>query len=147
MSEIDPDGGPLLIVFGGAPGTGKTTLSRRLAAELRLPRLCADAIGHTIRASKALADPTINTQWIAHDVLFQLSEELLQTGVSAILDLNLGGISSGRSSTGYAPATRRRAYCRSCCAAHARSASRASASAMRAIPATRAIPRSSSPTR
>jgi predicted kinase len=83
-------GAPLLVVIGGAPGAGKTTLSRRLAAELLLPRLGADAIGHTIRASKALADSTINTQWIAHDVLFQISEEMLQTGVSAILDLNLG---------------------------------------------------------
>jgi predicted kinase len=81
---------PFLIVFGGAPGAGKTTISRRLAADRRLPRLGADTIGRTIRSSQALTDPTIDAQWIAHDVLFQLSEELLQAGVSAILDVNLG---------------------------------------------------------
>jgi len=90
MIALDSSGAPFLIVFGGAPGTGKTTVSRRLAADRRLPRLGADAIGRTIRTSQALTDPTIDAQWIAHDVLFQLSEELLQAGVSAILDMNLG---------------------------------------------------------
>jgi predicted kinase len=89
-NEARTDNTPFLIVFGGAPGAGKTTLSRRLAADRRLPRLGADAIGRTIRTSRALTDPTIDAQWIAHDVLFQLCEELLQAGASAILDINLG---------------------------------------------------------
>ena len=90
MIALDTTSAPFLIVFGGAPGAGKTTLSRRLAADYRLPRLSADVIGQTIRTSQALTDPTIDAQWIAHDVLFQLGEELLQANVSAILDINLG---------------------------------------------------------
>jgi predicted kinase len=90
MIALDSSSAPFLLVLGGAPGAGKTTLSRRLAADYRLPRLGADAIGRTIRSSQALTDPAIDAQWIAHDVLFQLGEELLQAGVSAILDINLG---------------------------------------------------------
>ena len=81
---------PALIVLGGFAGTGKTTLSRRLAVDLGLPRLGTDTIGRTIRRSEAIKGWDINVQWIAHDVLFRLCEEFLRSGVSTILDMNMG---------------------------------------------------------
>jgi len=46
---------PSLIVIGGFPGSGKTTISSKLSYELGVPRLSSDAIGHTIKDS---VDPT-----------------------------------------------------------------------------------------
>ena len=39
---------PLLIIVNGLPGTGKTTLARRLAADLRLPVFHRDGIYETL---------------------------------------------------------------------------------------------------
>jgi len=44
---------PLLLVFGGLPGTGKTTLSRLLAARLGAVYLRIDAIEQAMRAAGA----------------------------------------------------------------------------------------------
>jgi predicted kinase len=83
-------GPPALIVIGGFAGAGKSTLSRRLATDLRMPRLGSDSIGRTIRASKALDGHDVNAYWIAYEVLFHLADRFLQAGVSTILDLNMG---------------------------------------------------------
>ena len=42
---------PALVVIGGFAGTGKTAVSRRLSAELGIPRLGPDTIGRTIKGS------------------------------------------------------------------------------------------------
>lgn len=42
---------PLLIVFGGLPGTGKTTISRELARRLAATYVRIDAIEQTLRAA------------------------------------------------------------------------------------------------
>ncbi len=81
---------PALIVLGGFPGSGKTTMTRRLARDWRLPRLASDTIGRTISASEALRGSDINAYWIAYEVLFALCDEFLRSGLSAVLDLNLG---------------------------------------------------------
>ncbi|MBU2089902.1 MAG: AAA family ATPase [Alphaproteobacteria bacterium] len=44
----------MLIVFGGLPGTGKTTLSRALAAKLRAVYLRIDAVEQALRDSGML---------------------------------------------------------------------------------------------
>lgn len=80
-----------LIVLGGFPGTGKTTHSRRLASEFRIPRLGSDSIGRTIRASQGIEQSSaIDAYWVAYDVLFCLCEEFLGMGVSTVLDLSMG---------------------------------------------------------
>jgi predicted kinase len=81
---------PTLIVVGGYPGSGKTSVARRLAADLRLPRLSSDAIGETIRASPAIMGANLNATWLAYDIVFDLCAAFIQSGVSPILDLNMG---------------------------------------------------------
>ena len=81
---------PALIVVGGFAGSGKSTLTRRLSEDLGLPRLGADTIGRVIRGSEAVQGHSINAGWIAHDVVFGLCDDFLRSGVSTILDLNMG---------------------------------------------------------
>src|SRR5215475_304522 len=81
---------PALIAIGGFPGAGKTTQAKRLAFELHIPRLSADMLGQIIRRSAALKNTSVNAHWIAYDVLFSLCAEFLKSGVSVLLDVNLG---------------------------------------------------------
>ena len=81
---------PALIVLGGFPGSGKTTMTRRLACDWHLPRLASDMLGQTISASEALQGSGINAYWIAYEVLFALCAEFLRSGLSVVLDLTLG---------------------------------------------------------
>jgi len=46
----------MLVVFGGLPGTGKTTLARRVADRLEATYLRIDAIEQALRSSLAMAD-------------------------------------------------------------------------------------------
>src|SRR5581483_11210270 len=41
-------GKPLLVIVNGRPGTGKTTLSKRLAADLHLPVFSRDGLFETL---------------------------------------------------------------------------------------------------
>ena len=79
-----------LIIIGGFSGTGKTAISRRLSAELGIPRLGSDTLGRTIRTSIGTHSSRVNAYWIAYEVLFRLCEEFIQAGVSTILDLTMG---------------------------------------------------------
>jgi predicted kinase len=81
---------PALIVIGGFAGTGKTAVSRRLSAELRIPRLGSDTLGHIIRDSAGIKSGEVDSYWIAYEVLFHLCEEFIASGVSAVLDLTMG---------------------------------------------------------
>jgi adenylate kinase family enzyme len=76
--------------LGGFPGAGKTTMAKRLSAAWRIPRLSSDMLGQIIAASNALKQTSVDAYWIAYDVVFGLCTEFLTTGVSTILDINMG---------------------------------------------------------
>jgi predicted kinase len=81
---------PLLIILGGFGGAGKTTLSRRLSTELGIPRLGSDDLIRIVGRSRVLADRASDVPWIAYDIFFGLAEDFLRTGLSVILDSNMG---------------------------------------------------------
>lgn len=45
---MEPHPSPQVILVNGLPATGKTTLARRIATDLRLPLLAKDAIKETL---------------------------------------------------------------------------------------------------
>ena len=79
---------PAIIIVGGFAGSGKTVVSRRLSAELRIPRLGSDTLGRAIKTSAGVKNG--DAYWIAYDVLLCLCEEFIRSGVSLILDLTMG---------------------------------------------------------
>jgi predicted kinase len=81
---------PALITVGGFAGTGKTAISKRLSAELGIPRLGSDTLGRTIKKCIGTNSSQVHAYWIAYEVLFHLCEEFIQTGISTILDLTMG---------------------------------------------------------
>ena len=81
---------PALIVVGGFAGTGKSTISRRLSGEFRIPRLGSDTLGRTLKNSLGSRQSEVDAYRLAYDLLFRLGEEFIQSGVSVILDLTMG---------------------------------------------------------
>jgi predicted kinase len=73
-----------LILFSGLPGTGKSTLSDRLARELRLPILRIDDIVGGFPQSMRTYDLSFWDAMIS--LLLQLTEAQLELGVSVVLD-------------------------------------------------------------
>ena len=81
---------PALIVVGGFPGTGKTTVSRRLAADLGMPCLAPDAISGVVKSSLGDKAGLVEPTRVAYDVLFFLCEDYLCCGTSLVVELTLG---------------------------------------------------------
>ena len=88
--------GGRLVIVGGAPATGKTTLALALGTSLELPVLTKDDI------KEALAEPfaTGDRDWsrklglAAYSVLFAVAERILGAGHGLILETNFrSGIS------------------------------------------------------
>ena len=83
-------GEPLLVVVSGAPGTGKTTMGRRLAADLRIPYLGKDLIKESLFDSLGTKD----REWSAKlgiasiELLFKLVESHLEAHQSLVAEMN-----------------------------------------------------------
>lgn len=73
---------PTLILFAGMPGSGKTTLARMVARELRLPIFSKDRMQRVLRDHHLAAENTGDGYYIILD----LADEQLSLGVSVILD-------------------------------------------------------------
>lgn len=71
-----------LILFSGLPGSGKTTLARRLAQQLQLPVLAKDRIQAALRAHGLAERATAD----GYHLMLDLADEQLALGVGVILE-------------------------------------------------------------
>jgi len=72
---------PMLILFSGLPGCGKTTLTRQVAATLHAPLLAKDRVQRVLRDHVPGAAPVDG-----YRLLIDLADEQLSLGVSVVLD-------------------------------------------------------------
>jgi len=81
---------PLLVIVCGVPGSGKTTLARRLAAELRLPLLAKDTLKESMAGALAMADieASRSLSLAAVKLLYALAGESVGAGANVILECN-----------------------------------------------------------
>jgi predicted kinase len=80
---------PLVVIVSGPPCTGKTTLARRLAADLRLPLMCKDTIKEVLFEVLGVSDRTWSKR------LGGASMEVLYTFVEAQLASGQGCVAEG----------------------------------------------------
>jgi predicted kinase len=82
------DARPTLIVVNGVPAAGKTTLARRLAADLRLPLLAKDGIKERLYDALGVGDRdwSMRLGAAAFRVLFAESRNLLAAGCPVVLE-------------------------------------------------------------
>lgn len=77
------DAGPVLLVFGGLPGSGKTSLARALAAELHAVHLRIDSIEQAIRNAPSLSGAVDDA---GYRVAFGVARDNLRLGRIVISD-------------------------------------------------------------
>jgi predicted kinase len=82
---------PTLVIISGAPGSGKTTLARRLAFDLRLPLLSRDEFKEAL--ADAMGAPrdvpaSMRLGAGAYATLFLVAQQLLEARIGVILESN-----------------------------------------------------------
>jgi predicted kinase len=87
---------PLLIVVTGQPCTGKTSLARRLAADLGLPLVSRDDIKERLFDSLGWSDRAWSRRLgqASYDLLYYTAELLLCAGQPLILESNFSAVHS-----------------------------------------------------
>jgi predicted kinase len=73
----------MLIIFGGLPGSGKTTISRALASRLEAVHIRVDTIEQSIRNSGVLRDEVGPAGYV---VAYAIAEDNLRLGRTVIAD-------------------------------------------------------------
>jgi len=82
---------PMLIVVSGAPGSGKTTLARRIADDLGLPLISKDAIKESLADAVGLPQTVEESSRLgdaAYAAMFALARSTLEAGGIAVVDSN-----------------------------------------------------------
>jgi predicted kinase len=74
---------PMLIIFGGLPASGKTTIARDLARQLGATYLRIDTIEQAIRGATTLSQP-MNEE--GYRVAYAIAEDNLRLGLTVIAD-------------------------------------------------------------
>ena len=74
---------PVLVVVGGLPATGKSTIARILAEQCKAPYLRVDRIEHEIVAWSALSHPLGAA---GYAVAYELAQEQLQLRLDVIVE-------------------------------------------------------------
>ena len=82
---------PVLIVVCGAPASGKTTLARRLATDLRIPLLEKDTIKESLASALDVPDREASKRIGAASfrVLYDLAFAMLANGSTMMIEANL----------------------------------------------------------
>jgi len=73
----------MLIVLGGLPGTGKTTIARALASRLGAFHLRIDTVEQALRSAGTLGD---DIGPLGYVVAYRLAEDNLRLGITVIAD-------------------------------------------------------------
>jgi predicted kinase len=73
----------MLIIFGGLPGVGKTTIARELARRIAAVHVRIDSIEQAIRASGALGGPLND---VGYQVAYAIAADNLRIGRTVIAD-------------------------------------------------------------
>ncbi|HEX6799000.1 MAG TPA: ATP-binding protein [Ktedonobacterales bacterium] len=84
---------PLLVIVTGAPGSGKTTLARALAASCALPLLCKDDLKESLFDSLGWSDRAWSRKvgMASIRLLFLVAERILAAGQPVIVESNFRG--------------------------------------------------------
>jgi predicted kinase len=93
---------PLLIVVGGPPGSGKTTLATDLARSLRIPVISRDGIKEPIMEVYRIdtVEQSRQAGQAAYRVLGQLIEQMVISETSCVVESNFG---RGKGEDDFAP--------------------------------------------
>jgi predicted kinase len=82
---------PTLIIVSGAPGSGKTTLARRLANDLRLPLLGKDDLKEALADAVGVPPDVPASMQLgagAYAVLYLVAQQLLEVRTGLIIESN-----------------------------------------------------------
>ncbi len=81
---------PLLIIITGLPGTGKTSLGKKISAKFQLPLICKDDIKEILFDSLGYQDRAWSQKigGASYDLLYHLTAENLRAKKSIIIETN-----------------------------------------------------------